>query len=173
MDGTNATIIGEHMGEFKADRNGITRVWMDHGVWPFMTTKLYLEQTGDSSLLYENVPYFKDAQVMRGTAVDEAWEGEVWQKDAQDNRYEGTVLEHLLVQALCAFYEVGEHNHIRLRDADWNDAIDMASHRGESVAFTNSYAKKSHGSGSPAFKRERKRGRYYIFVLGDGTAFAG
>lgn len=72
-----------------------------------MTTKLYLEQTGDSSLLYENVPYFKDAQVMRGTAVDEAWEGEVWQKDAQDNRYEGTVLEHLLVQALCAFYEVG------------------------------------------------------------------
>lgn len=156
VDGTNATIIGEHMGEFKADRNGITRVWMDHGVWPFMTTKLYLEQTGDSSLLYENVPYFKDAQVMRGTAVDEAWEGEVWQKDAQDNRYEGTVLEHLLVQALCAFYEVGEHNHIRLRDADWNDAIDMASHRGESVAFTNSYAKNLMDLGHLLLKEKEK-----------------
>ena len=156
VDGTNATIIGERMGEFKADRNGITRVWMDHGVWPFMTTKLYLEQTGDSSLLYQNVPYFKDAQVMRGTAVDEAWEGELWQKDVNDDRYEGTVLEHLLVQALCAFYEVGEHNQIRLRDADWNDAIDMASHRGESVAFTNAYAKNLMDLGNLLLKEKEK-----------------
>jgi cellobiose phosphorylase len=35
---------------------------------------------------------------------------------------------------------VGEHNHIRLRNADWNDALDMAPHRGESVAFSNAYA---------------------------------
>ena len=156
VDGTNATIIGEHMGEFKADRNGITRVWMDHGVWPCMTTRLYLEQTGDSSLLYQKVPYFKDAQVMRGTAVDEAWKGETWQKDAEDKRYEGTVLEHLLVQALCAFYEVGEHNQIRLRDADWNDAIDMASRRGESVAFTNAYAKNLMDLGNLLLKEKEK-----------------
>lgn len=32
VDGTNATIIGEKQGEFLADRNNITRVWMDHGV---------------------------------------------------------------------------------------------------------------------------------------------
>src|SRR3989338_10700661 len=32
MDGTNATIIGRAPGEFVADRNSITRVWMDHGV---------------------------------------------------------------------------------------------------------------------------------------------
>ena len=50
------------------------------------------------------------------------------------------MLEHLLLQNLTAFYEVGEHGHIRLRGADWNDALDMAGERGESVAFTNAYA---------------------------------
>ena len=141
VDGSNATIIGDHLGEFKADRNSITRVWMDHGVWPFMTTKLYMNQTGDFDLLYQKVPYFKDRQVMRGKAVDEQWkEGMQWQERARGVRDEGTVLEHLLIQALGAFYEVGEHNHIALRDADWNDALDMAGHRGESVAFTNAYA---------------------------------
>ena len=29
FDGTNATIIGSKQGEFIADRNNITRVWMD------------------------------------------------------------------------------------------------------------------------------------------------
>ena len=38
IDGSNATIIGSHPGEFKADRNNIPRVWMDHGVWPLLTT---------------------------------------------------------------------------------------------------------------------------------------
>ena len=32
IDGSNATIIGSKQGEFVADRNNITRVWMDHGV---------------------------------------------------------------------------------------------------------------------------------------------
>jgi cellobiose phosphorylase len=42
----------------------------------------------------------------------------------------------MLISHLAAFYDVGEHNHIRLRGADWNDALDMAKDRGESVAFT-------------------------------------
>lgn len=141
IDGTNATIIGEKQGEFVADRNNITRVWMDHGVWPFLTTSLYLEQTGDFSLLEETVPYFKDKQIVRGTKTDEDWkEGEVWQQTTTGEIYKGSVLEHLLIQHLTAFYEVGEHNEILLRGADWNDALDMASKRGESVAFTNAYA---------------------------------
>ena len=142
MDGTNATIIGEKQGQFIADRNNITRVWMDHGVWPFMTTRLYMDQTGDLALLDEKIAYFKDKQVERGCATDEEWDdayGNV-QKTADDAVYYGTVCEHLLLQNLCAFYEVGEHNHIRLRGADWNDALDMADKRGESVAFTNAYA---------------------------------
>lgn len=142
MDGTNATIIGEHLGEFKADRNAITRVWMDHGVWPLMTTKLYIDQTGDSDILNQEVCYFKDRQIERGTAADELWKpGELWQMDVRDRIYRGTVLEHLLLQNLTAFWEVGGHNHIRLRDADWNDALDMAGDKGESVAFSSAYAK--------------------------------
>ena len=38
------------------------------------------------------------------------------------------------------FFNVGEHNCIRLEGADWNDALDMACERGESVAFTAFYA---------------------------------
>lgn len=142
IDGSNATIIGEHLGEFKADRNSITRVWMDHGVWPLFTTKLYIDQTGDRGILKQEVPYFKDRQVMRGTDTDELWNPEISrQQDARKREYCGTIFEHLLIQNLTSFWEVGEHNHIRLRDADWNDAIDMAGARGESVAFTNAYAK--------------------------------
>jgi len=142
MDGTNATIIGSGQGEFVADRNGISRVWMDHGVWPFMTTKLYMDQTGDYGFLLETAPYFKDAQVCRGMSVDTGWSTEygMWQKTEAGDIYKGTVLEHILLEHLCAFYEVGEHNIMRLRGADWNDALDMAEKNGESVAFTCAYA---------------------------------
>ncbi len=142
IDGTNATIIGEKQGEFIADRNNITRVWMDHGMWPFLTTKLYMDQTGDIDILNQPVTYFKDRQVERGTSVDEDWKADDGncQKDVSDNCYMGTVLEHILLQHLCAFYEVGDHNYIRLRGADWNDALDMAEEKGESVAFTCAYA---------------------------------
>ena len=54
--------------------------------------------------------------------------------------YTGSILEHLLIQHLAAFYEVGAHNIFRLRGADWNDALDMAAENGESVAFTCAYA---------------------------------
>lgn len=142
IDGTNATIIGDGDGSFLADRNGIIRVWMDHALWPLMTTKLYIDQTGDIEILNRQVPYFKDAQTMRGTKTDPLWDPADGnrQRTAKKEIYRGSILEHLLIQQLTAFYEVGEHNIYRLRDADWNDALDMASERGESVAFTCAYA---------------------------------
>lgn len=142
MDGSNATIIGSKQGEFVADRNNITRVWMDHGLWPLMTTSFYIEQTGDIGFLLKENTFFKDKQVVRGTQIDEQFTAgeEPIQKDAQGKRYYGSVLEHLLIQHMTSFYEVGEHNHMRLRGADWNDALDMASEWGESVAFTAAYA---------------------------------
>ncbi len=142
IDGTNATIIGSKPGEFVADRNNITRVWMDHGMWPLLTVKLYIDHTGDIEILNELCGYFKDKQIDRGTDVDELWAAEQGTKlmDVSGKEYQGTVIEHLLVQNLAAVYEVGEHNNILLRGADWNDAIDMASKRGESVAFTCAYA---------------------------------
>ena len=142
IDGTNATIIGAGDGNFIADRNGIARVWMDHALWPLITTKLYIDQTGDIEIL--NVPafYFKDPQTMRGTEIDDLWNPEYGnQQRAKDSSlYRGSILEHLLIQHLTAFYEVGDHNIFRLRGADWNDALDMASENGESVAFTCAYA---------------------------------
>ena len=140
IDGTNATIIGTEPGEFIADRNGICRVWMDHGVWPFMTTKLYIDQTGDLDVLLESAPYFKDGQNFRGMGKDELWTQDVLQKTTSGAVYSGTLLEHILLETLCAVRETGAHGHIRLRGADWNDALDMAAENGESVAFTCAYA---------------------------------
>jgi cellobiose phosphorylase len=88
---------------------------MDHGMWPWMTMQLYIGQTGDEDILLEEQGYFES-----------------------DKR--GTILEHLILQNLAAYRKRGEHNMLRLLDADWNDALDMASQRGESVAFSNAYA---------------------------------
>lgn len=141
MDGTNATIIGGKQGEFIADRNNITRVWMDHGVWPFLTTNLYIMQSGDIDILLKETSYFKDPQGVRGEEKDSLWDISYGKqlKTELGEVYTGTILEHMLVQHLSAFYDVGEHNHIRLRGADWNDALDLAKERGESVAFTAIY----------------------------------
>lgn len=133
-DGTNATIIGSGSGEFIADRNGITRVWMDHAMWPFMTMDLYIRQTGDLKVLDETAPYFIDRQVMRGEKLlgsDVSIDG---------CHSEGSVIEHLLLQNFASFFDVGENGHMKLRGADWNDALDMGKDKGESVAFTAAYA---------------------------------
>ena len=130
-DGTNATIIGAKPGEFKADRNGIPRVWMDHGFWPTLTTALYVNETGDHSLLLENQSYFSDAFPRRGEGSP---------RPGSAPARSGSVAEHMLLQLTTAFFDVGEHGHMRLRGADWNDGLDMARERGESVAFTAAYA---------------------------------
>lgn len=142
IDGSNATIIGTGPGEFIADRNNITRVWMDHGVWPYLTLELYIHQSGDDDILFQNARYFRDRQQSRAAKKDLSWT-EAYGKNLKDKKgqiVEGTLLEHLLVQHLVQFYNVGEHNHIRLENADWNDGLDMAYERGESVAFTCLYA---------------------------------
>lgn len=142
VDGSNATIIGSAPGEFKADRNNIPRVWMDHGAWPLLTTKLYIDQTGDLNFLLREQVYFKDRLIYRTRQRDEQWQAEqgTQQRTANGAPYRGTVLEHLLIQHLTPFFNVGEHNIIRLEGADWNDGLDMARTRGESVAFTALYA---------------------------------
>ena len=142
FDGTNATIIGQGPGEFIADRNNISRVWSDHGVWPFFTTLLYINQSGDLDFLFEKQTYFKDRLIMRSKGLDEAWTPEYGnrQKSGNGDIYTGTIFEHILVQNLAAFFNAGEHNNIRIENADWNDAFDMAALKGETVAFTAFYA---------------------------------
>ncbi|MDD5595284.1 MAG: cellobiose phosphorylase [Candidatus Omnitrophica bacterium] len=142
IDGSNATIIGQNPGEFIADRNNISRVWMDHAAWPLLTIQLYIDQTQDFKILQERVSYFRDLQLSRGKEKDHYWTPEYGKELKTKNKkaYLGTVLEHLLVQNLVQFFNVGPHNHIRLENADWNDGLDMAGENGESVAFSALYA---------------------------------
>jgi cellobiose phosphorylase len=142
IDGSNATIIGSRPGEFKADRNNIPRTWMDHGAWPWLTTRLYIERSGDLQFLLLPQTFFKDHLTHRAKKIDSAWNpvDGTFLQTSNGSTYHGTILEHLLVQHLAAFFNVGEHNNIRLEDADWNDGLDMAPEKGESVAFTALYA---------------------------------
>lgn len=142
IDGSNATIIGQNPGEFIADRNNISRVWMDHGIWPLITTQLYIHQTADFEILFEQVPYFRDHQLCRGRERDFNWSSDYGRefKTKKQDIYRGTILEHILLENLVQFFNAGPHNHIRLENADWNDGLDMAYEFGESVAFTAMYA---------------------------------
>lgn len=142
IDGSNATIIGTKPGEFVADRNNIPRVWMDHGAWPLMTTLLYIHQSGDLDFLLQPQTYFRDVFVKRCKERDLNWSAEQGNKllTQAGEVYEGTILEHILLQNMTPFFHVGENGNILLEGADWNDGLDLAPNRGESVAFTAFYA---------------------------------
>ncbi len=142
IDGSNATIIGKAPGEFIADRNNISRVWMDHGIWPLLTLDLYINETGDIGILFENATYFYNHEIKRTKDIDYRWSPAYGNKlkTRQGKIYSGSLLEHLLVENLVQFFNVGSHNHIRLEGADWNDGLDMAKENGESVAFSAMYA---------------------------------
>ncbi len=140
LDGSNATIIAKD-NSFLADRNRINRVWMDHGVWPYLTTRLYIDRTGDLKLLLEEQTYFRDHQLKRAKAIDSKFaQNDFLQRAKSGKPYKGSVLEHILIQSLAQFFNVGEHNIIRLENADWNDGLDMAPDKGESATFSFMYA---------------------------------
>lgn len=138
VDGTNATIIGEKLGEFKADRNNITRVWSDHACWPLYTLDKYINYFNDYDILMHNITYFEDkfTHYTRKTKNEYAFNNILNNKGKP---YLGTVLEHLLVQNIVGSLQIGEKGFIKLADADWNDGLDMANHKGETIAFTNFY----------------------------------
>jgi len=159
IDGSNATIIGKKSGEFIADRNNISRVWMDHGVWPLLTLDLYLQETADYKILFKQVPYFRDHQLCRCREKDAHWNSADGQKlkTASGRIYYGSILEHLLVENLVQFFNVGTHNHIRLEGGDWNDGLDMAKEKGESVAFSAMYAQNLEVLAGLLLKTGRKK----------------
>lgn len=140
IDGTNATIITKKPGVFISDRNKIPRVWMDHGIWPFFTLSLYINQTGDLDILFKKTTYFRDSQILRSKGIDYNWDGSYNLKTNLNKIYKGTILEHIIIEHLVQFFNVGPHNNIRLENADWNDGLDMAADKGESVAFSAFYA---------------------------------
>ncbi|MBU1869764.1 MAG: cellobiose phosphorylase, partial [Candidatus Omnitrophica bacterium] len=159
IDGSNATIIGNKPGEFIADRNDIPRVWMDHGVWPLITLDLYMNETGDFEILFEETTYFRDQHIFRSQKTDKEWKPyfENKLKTASGKLYRSTILEHLLVQNLAQFFNVGKHNFVRLEGGDWNDGLDMAKDNGESVAFSAMYAYNLLRLSELLFKAGRKK----------------
>lgn len=139
LDGSNATIITGN-GDFIADRNKISRVWMDHGVWPYLTTRFYINKSGDIDFLLKDQFYFRDHQLSRAKEIDTRFSQRDFIQRCRNNKvYRGTILEHLLVQNLVQFFNVGSHNIIKLENADWNDGLDMAPDKGESVVFSFMY----------------------------------
>lgn len=142
IDGTNATIIGEQPGEFKADRNNIPRTWCDHGTWPVFVLNFYINQTGDLSILDKEITYWKDMFINRSKMIDGNWEDEQGhsQRTSDNKIYKASIFEHLLIQQLSAFYNVSDHNILLLEGADWNDTYDMAREKGASVCFFSFYA---------------------------------
>jgi len=141
IDGSNATIIGTNSGEFKADRNNVPRTWSDHGVWPAYVLNFYIQQSGDYDILFQESTYWKDIFTHRSKGRDISWNeayGNVQKTDLNEIYY-ASIFEHILIQQLSAFYHVGDHNILLLEGADWNDTLDMAREKGESVGFYSFY----------------------------------
>ncbi len=146
IDGSNATIVGINRGEFLADRNKIVRIWSDHAAWPLLTVERYLSKTGDFDFLFEKQTYFKDKFACYTHEID-PYHTESHKNiltDMNNTPYEGSVLEHLLLENLVPFFNVGAHGNVRIEDADWNDGMDMAKENGETVAFTALYTGNLH-----------------------------
>ena len=102
-----------------------------------------MNQTGDISILDEEVSYWKDAQIERAKRIDTNWKKEDGnsQKTKDGECYTGTILEHLLLENLICSLNIGEHGNIKLEDGDWNDQLDMAPDKGETIPFTAFYGK--------------------------------
>lgn len=140
LDGSNATIIKKD-NSFLSDRNKISRVWSDHGIWPCLTLKHYIEKTSNITILNCRIPYFRDHLSMRAKKINYDFNQRDFKHRSIKNKiYYGSLLEHLLIQNLTSFFNVGKHNIIRLENADWNDALDMAEDRGETIPFSFMYA---------------------------------
>ena len=129
IDGSNATIIGEKIGAFIADRNKIARVWSDHGAWPLITLNMYIQETGNSRILLREQAYFEDKFTHYSQKNDNV-------ALKRFTEYKGTILEHILIQHIVALNNTGSNGYVKLMDADWNDGLDMGKDQAETIAFT-------------------------------------
>lgn len=166
VDGTNANLIGNKPGEFHTDVNHIDRTWSDHSAWPTFVVNFYIQQSGDLEFLLTKVPYFKDATFRRSRDKDSQYTADygTMQKTEKDQVYEGSILEHMLLQNVCSFYNVGAHNNILLDCADWNDTYDNARNKGETVCFHNFFAR-NLSLIAELLERLKEKGHTHIEIL--------
>ena len=168
VDGSNATIIGSKPGEFIADRNNVPRIWCDHGAWPVFVLNFYIQQTSDFAILDKQVSYWKDKFSFRCAQIDTEWKSSDGfnQLTVSGDIYEGSILEHILLQQLTAFFNVGDNNNLKLEGGDWNDTLDMAREKGESVCFHAFYAN-NLATIAELLETMREQGREEIELLGE------
>lgn len=135
FDGTNATRFFARTKEFGSDE--INGQWCDHPYWTAQTVLILANSLGDADFLFKDgIAYFKDCYRDRGEKKDISWPaGHIEkQKTKTGQVYTGTVIEHLLVQLMTMFYDVGANNLLKQKRADWNDAVDQV--KGENVTFS-------------------------------------
>lgn len=135
LDGTNATRFFARTKEFGSDE--VNGLWCDHPYWTAQTVMILINFLGDPEFLFkEGIGYFKDCYQNRGESKNDKWEkGYIEkQKSVSGKSYCGTVIEHLLVQIMTMFYDVGKNNLLKQKRADWNDAVDQVG--GENVTFS-------------------------------------
>lgn len=135
LDGTNATRFFARTKEFGSDE--VNGLWCDHPYWTAQTVMILINFLGDPKFLFkEGIGYFKDCYQNRGETKNPDWKkGYIEnQKTTAKKQYSGTVIEHLLVQIMTMFYDVGQNNLLKQKRADWNDAVDQV--RGENVTFS-------------------------------------
>ncbi|GAB1401343.1 hypothetical protein MASR1M68_02540 [Elusimicrobiota bacterium] len=135
LDGTNATRFFARTKEFGSDE--LHGLWCDHPYWTAQTVMILVNFLGDPKFLFrEGIGYFKDAYQDRGETKNSEWKkGYIEsQKTLSGKKYTGSVIEHLLVQIMTMFYDVGKNNLLKQKRADWNDAVDQV--KGENVTFT-------------------------------------
>lgn len=135
LDGTNATRFFARTKKFGSDE--INGLWCDHPYWTTQVVIQFMNLVGDIDfLLNDGIRYFKDAYRSRGTRKDLNWPaGKVdFDNDAKGKAVVGTVVEHLLVQLLTDYYDVGVNGLITQKRADWNDAVDQV--KGTNTTFS-------------------------------------
>ena len=135
LDGTNATRFFARTKEFGSDE--VNGLWCDHPYWTAQTVMILINFLGDPNFLFRGgIGYFKDCYQNRGETKNSDWKkGYIEnQKTSEKKKYSGTVIEHLLVQIMTMFYDVGKNNLLKQKRADWNDAVDQV--RGENVTFS-------------------------------------
>lgn len=134
-DGTNATRFFARTKEFGSDE--VNGLWCDHPYWTTQAIWVYAKQSGDIDIfLKDGIKYFKDLYVSRGDLKDDNWpKGTIGHHTSADGKeITGSVIEHLLTQILPMFFDAGKNGLLRVKRADWNDAVDQT--KGESTTFS-------------------------------------
>ena len=98
---------------------------------PYVTAR-YVHETGDESVLFEPIPYLRDAPIPTGQAD--------LYMDAEESGLTETLQEHCL-RALDRAYQTGAHGLLLMGGGDWNDGMNGigAKGRGESVWLSEFY----------------------------------